>query len=182
MFSVHETSRPNYYKYLAKLNFEAARGADKAVGGWPGYEVTAPPPVMTLCAPTGSDNGTGYLKVTVQPGQTVFVHRLAWFMHTGEDPLDMQVDHENGDRSDNRWSNLRLVTNQENGKNRKMSSKNKTGVHGVQVSRAGNYVAFIGVDMGQQFLGTFYSLEDAANARREAEDILGFHENHGRAA
>ncbi len=48
MFSVDETSRANYYKYLAKLNFEAAVAADKTVGFWPGYEVAAPPPVMTL--------------------------------------------------------------------------------------------------------------------------------------
>lgn len=45
-----ETSRANYYKYLAKLNFEAADAADKTVGFWPGYELAAPPPVMTLCA------------------------------------------------------------------------------------------------------------------------------------
>lgn len=50
MFSVDETSRANYYKYLAKLNFEAANAADKTVGFWPGYELAAPPPVMTLCA------------------------------------------------------------------------------------------------------------------------------------
>lgn len=50
MFSVDENSRANYYKYLAKLNFEAADAADKSVGFWPGYELVAPPPVMTLCA------------------------------------------------------------------------------------------------------------------------------------
>ena len=50
MFSVHETSRANYYKYLARLNFEAADAADKTVGFWPGYEIAAPPPVMTLWA------------------------------------------------------------------------------------------------------------------------------------
>jgi len=50
MFSVDEATRPNYYKYLAKLNFEAAEAADRAVGDFPGYELAAPPPVMTLCA------------------------------------------------------------------------------------------------------------------------------------
>jgi len=50
MFSVNEANRPNYYKYLARLNFEAALSADERVGRWPGYEIAAPPPVMTLCA------------------------------------------------------------------------------------------------------------------------------------
>jgi hypothetical protein len=50
MFSVDEATRPNYYKYLAKLNFEAAEAADRVVGNFPGYELAAPPPVMTLCS------------------------------------------------------------------------------------------------------------------------------------
>jgi hypothetical protein len=39
-----------YYKYLAKLNFLCAEQADRKIGLLPGYEVAAPPPVMTLCA------------------------------------------------------------------------------------------------------------------------------------
>lgn len=50
MFAVNKDNRPGYYKYLARLNFEAAKSADDSVGHWPGYEIAAPPPVMTLCA------------------------------------------------------------------------------------------------------------------------------------
>lgn len=50
MFSVDKANRAEYYKYLARLNFEAANASDRDVGSWPGYEVAAPPPVMTLCA------------------------------------------------------------------------------------------------------------------------------------
>jgi len=50
MFTVDETNRPQYYKYLAKLNYEAALAADNVIGLWPGYKLAAPPPVMTLCA------------------------------------------------------------------------------------------------------------------------------------
>lgn len=32
------------------MNYEAALAADSKVGFWPGYEIAAPPPVMTLCA------------------------------------------------------------------------------------------------------------------------------------
>lgn len=43
-------SLPEYYKSLARLNFEAAKAADNDIGRWPGYEIAAPPPVMVLCA------------------------------------------------------------------------------------------------------------------------------------
>lgn len=52
MFSVTSKNRSSYYNYLARLNLEAAKAADKDVGFWPGYEIAAPPPVMTLCAHT----------------------------------------------------------------------------------------------------------------------------------
>jgi hypothetical protein len=50
MFHATKSTRANYYKYLARLNYEAAKAADAAIGDLPGYEVAAPPPVMTLCA------------------------------------------------------------------------------------------------------------------------------------
>ena len=44
---------------------------------------------------------------------------------------DCFIDHENGDVYDNRLVNLRKVTNQQNGFNRKMSKNNKSGYKGV---------------------------------------------------
>ena len=50
MFSVDASNRPAYYRYQARLAYEAALAADNVVGHWPGYEIAAPPPVMTMCA------------------------------------------------------------------------------------------------------------------------------------
>ena len=50
MFSVSDDNRAGYYAYLARLNFECADEADKKIGLLPGYEIAAPPPIMTLCA------------------------------------------------------------------------------------------------------------------------------------
>lgn len=50
MFSVDHSNRADYYRYLARVTYEAALGADDRTGMWTGYEIAAPPPVMTLCA------------------------------------------------------------------------------------------------------------------------------------
>lgn len=50
MFSANKATRSNYYKYLARLYYEAAIGADDRIGKLPGYEAAAPAQVMSNCA------------------------------------------------------------------------------------------------------------------------------------
>jgi hypothetical protein len=59
---------------------------------------------------------SGYIRLATTSKDkyfNLFGHRLAWFIHYGEMP-PMVVDHINEDKTDNRISNLQLLSNREN--------------------------------------------------------------------
>lgn len=62
--------------------------------------------------------------------KTYYAHRIAWFITYGRWPTH-PLDHINGDRGDNRITNLREVTATENQKNMKLFSTSSSGVVGV---------------------------------------------------
>lgn len=109
-------------------------------------------------------------------------HRIIWAIKNDLDPFGFDIDHINGDCLDNRIINLRAVSHKENMRNRKISSSNKTGVHGVNFDKRFQKWAAIIVDNNDKrvFLGHFLTLADAAMARLQAERKYGYHENHGR--
>jgi hypothetical protein len=98
-------------------------------------------------------------------------HRLAWMYVTGKDPLDfeMQIDHIDGNKTNNAFANLRLVTNKQNCENRMLNIRNKTGVRGVY--KSGNkFIAELCHNYKRIKVGSYETLEEAANAvktRRE---------------
>lgn len=100
-----------------------------------------------------------------------FAHRLIWAIETGEWPET--IDHINGNKSDNRLSNLRPATNAENLRNRGKQANNTTGFKGVYFSKAaGRYVAQIKTNSKMKYLGLFPSPELAHNAYLAAAEIL----------
>ena len=71
---------------------------------------------------------------------------------------------------DNRKSNLRVVTYNENAKNHQRYSNNTSGVSGVTYNKEHNqWIARISVNGKRIFLGYFNKKEDAINARYDAE-------------
>jgi hypothetical protein len=122
----------------------------------------------------------GYLRGRVY-GKFYLAHRVAWLLTYGTWPDD-DIDHINGDRSDNRIANLRVATRSENMKNAKMRVNNTSGVVGVSWHKAARKWHAEIKSNGRKFsLGLFRDLEHAAIARRAAQICLDFHENHGRA-
>jgi excinuclease UvrABC ATPase subunit len=115
----------------------------------------------------GSFNKSGYVEVQLD-GRKYFVHRLAWLYMTGFMPEGV-VDHINRDKKDNRWSNLRVVTQVENGHNQnRLAVRNSTGYVGVHRWN-GKYRAKIVVKQKQIHLGTFNDPVDAYAAYEAAK-------------
>lgn len=107
-----------------------------------------------------------------------FAHRVIWKLTYGTEPDE--VDHINGDRSDNRLSNLRDVTCAANGRNKAIPKNNTTGHMGVYRGRRGKWRACIQSGGKQVSLGEYPTLEEAVAARDTAKLKFGYHENHGR--
>ena len=91
-------------------------------------------------------------------------------------PKGVMIDHVNGDKLDNRRSNLRLATRSENFANGIVSKRNKSGCKGVCWSRQMNkWDVRIKVNRKQIFLGLRDDLEEAKTLYRE-EHIKRFGE------
>lgn len=121
----------------------------------------------------------GYLQMSFQ-GRPYLVHRLIFLWVNGEFPAG-DVDHINGDRLDNRWENLRLVSRQDNLRNMGIRDSNQSGCTGVSFAKdRGKFHAYIGVGDGERLsLGHFKTLDEATAARKAAEVVFEYHPNHG---
>ena len=87
-----------------------------------------------------------------------------------EPPKDMEVDHINHNKLDNRKSNLRIVTRSQNNMNHKLCSRNTSGYKGVSYLKKNKvWETYIQVNGEMLKLGYFKKLQDAISARREAE-------------
>jgi HNH endonuclease len=71
----------------------------------------------------------GYIQVKIN-NRAILAHRLAWFVTYGKWP-NLDIDHQNMDKSDNRILNLRLATRSENCINAKEKRHNKSGRTGL---------------------------------------------------
>ena len=95
-------------------------------------------------------------------------------------PEDMVVDHINRNRLDNRKSNLRICTIQQNSMNRDIQSNNTSGIVGVywEKSRC-KWCAQIMLNKKNIFLGYFNTKEEAIKVRKQAEiDLFGEYRNN----
>ena len=120
-------------------------------------------------------NREGYVRINVD-GTKCRAHRLAYLYMTGEWPPKL-MDHINRVKSDNRWANLRPVTEKLNFYNTSDYRNNKSGAKGVSwYKNCNKWVAKIGKNYRQRFT----RFEDAVKARKtwEAEFMKGNYTLH----
>ena len=115
----------------------------------------------------GTSYPRGYRRVYFD-GKTWGVHRIIWTMFHGEIPPKMQIDHINGNASDNRIENLRLANNADNCKNRN-PRKTNTGVRNVSFVN-NKYRVALQTNNHKIYCGAFDDLELAELVAMEARD------------
>ncbi len=105
----------------------------------------------------GADTGKGYLQVTVRENggkEYEYAHRLVWNAFVGDIPEGLELDHIDGNKSNNNLDNLRLCTNSLN----QLYNKRK----GVSYSkRDGRWMSRVQAQGKSHFLGCYDTEEEA---------------------
>lgn len=125
--------------------------------------------------PAGSRAGgvasTGYVHVRINK-KTYKEHRLVWLVEHGYLP-DLDIDHIDRNKSNNKIHNLRLATRQKNMLNTEKPKSNTSGYKGVGYDKKeGKWRAYIRVNYKSVFLGYSETPEGAYKLRQVAEEKI----------
>jgi hypothetical protein len=119
----------------------------------------------------GTVHTKGYRYIGLDGGHYV-AHRLAFLYMEGRMPPG-QVDHINRVRDDNRWSNLRAASGQENQWNTVAKCNSRLGMKGIYFNeRLRKYTADIRVNGRTKHLGCFETVAEAKAARNTAAMLI----------
>lgn len=118
--------------------------------------------ISRLAGWTNKENGYHFLRID---GYIYAGQRIAWLYINGTEPKG-EIDHINGNRTDNRISNLRDVTQQQN-------CQNSTKAKGFgKYPYLKKFKAYIAINGKQKHLGYFSKEEDARAAYLKAKKEL----------
>lgn len=125
-------------------------------------------------SPAGGPATNGYIRISINR-RKYSAHRIAWLMHTGEDPGEMCIDHIDLDKTNNSFTNLRLCTVSQNGWNRRASPGGSSAYKGVSYQKSKNkWRAYIMINRKSTYLGSFDTPELAHQAYcNAAKDLHG---------
>lgn len=117
----------------------------------------------------------GYERIQLR-GKDFLAHRVAYALYFREQPLE-DIDHINGQRNDNRISNLRLATQSQNNANQRSRTDFPKGVSLRTNCPRNPYYAQLKVEGKHVLAKCFSSLEEAVNAYNTA--LIGHFGDHG---
>lgn len=124
-------------------------------------------PKSVLGKPLGTPYSNGYIGFRVL-SRKYLAHRLAWFYVHGVWPVE-DIDHVNGNRADNRISNLREATRSQNMANTKTQTNNVSGHRGVIFDKSNQrWMAYMQRHGKFINLGRFDLKEEAIAVRQQA--------------
>jgi hypothetical protein len=139
----------------AKLNYDESTG----LFTW----INSDSPLVKNGSVAGNVNRNGYCYIGLYR-EVYRAHRLAWLYVTGKNPT-RQIDHINGNKSDNRFANLREASNLKNTRNRNLNSNNKSGYRGVSwAAHANKWVAHVMAKGKRKKLGYYKTALSASKA------------------
>lgn len=126
----------------------------------------------------GHVNNRGYVRITID-GRRHRAHRLAWLYVYGKFPRD-QIDHIDGNPSNNKMSNLRECTGSENSQNARIRKDKKLRIKNVYFhKKSGRYRVQV-TSNKRRYEKVFDVLEDAAaDALRARKEMHGQFARHG---
>ncbi len=118
----------------------------------------------------GTTTPLGYIMVCLQ-GQLIQAHRLAWLYVHGELSADVEIDHIDGNPTNNAISNLRLATSAQQKQNKRVQSNNVSGLKGAMYHAAHKGKKWRSqIKSGGRliFLGYFHTAQEAHEAYGKA--------------
>lgn len=119
----------------------------------------------------GTVAANGYCFVMVK-GRQYLAHRLAWLYVNGAFP-EGDIDHINGDKRDNRISNLREATRSQNMCNRRAKPNSRSGIKGVHWHpQARRWRSAIAINGKSKHLGYFDTIDEARDAYAAAAQAV----------
>lgn len=118
----------------------------------------------------------GYITVRIH-GTHFKAHRIIWKMMTGQDPPE-EIDHENTDRADNCWANLRDASRANNQWNRPRQKSTRSKLKGICWNNRNQlWSSEIAVHNTRIWLGYFSTEQEAHDAYMAAARL-----HHGKFA
>lgn len=154
-------------KALTQAQIKSQFHYDPDTGIFTRIATTSPRSARFVGLQTGYVHASGYVYVSFL-GRPRRAHRLAWIYMTGDLP-PADIDHINGDRADNRWTNLRAASRAQNNVNTDRRAIGASGIRGVVFDARYKlpWKACISIKNRSKVIGRFATKEAAAAARAD---------------